>query len=100
MIPQITDGARSAITSQRVFELSKPKGVVDGYLPSKQVIWPVPRSARNATCTSRLEEISKPIIRASMDHVQFDPEAFIVKDTALKATCSNRLNELAEPLKR
>ena len=40
------------------------------------------------------------LFRATMDHVQFNPEAFLVKPNALKASCSARLDELSTPILR
>ena len=38
--------------------------------------------------------------RPSMDHLQFNPNAFQVSKTAMKAKCSARVEELAHPMKR
>lgn len=35
-----------------------------------------------------------------MGSVQFNPDAFTVKETAKKAICSARIQELARPIKR
>ena len=81
-------------------ELAKPKALADGYTPSRDVVWQVSRGARSAHVSSRMEELSKPIVRASMDHVQFDPDAFLVKESARKGKCSKRVEELAQPIER
>ncbi len=47
-----------------------------------------------------MEELAKPIIKVTMDHVQFDPDAFNVSKAATKAKASARIEELAEPIKR
>ena len=60
----------------------------------------VNKAALKANASSRLDELSRPIIRATMDHVQFDPDAFLVKQTALKGRCSKRTEELAQPITR
>ena len=35
-----------------------------------------------------------------MDHLQFNPEAFLVSPRAMKARCTPRIEELAQPIKR
>jgi len=50
--------------------------------------------------TRRVEELSVPIQRESMDHVQFNPDVFKVSETAKKAKCSTRTEELAQPISR
>lgn len=92
--------AKKASPSSRSLELSKHKSIPEGYIPARDVIWPVPRAARKAQATTRVEELAAPIVRASMDHVQFDPNAFIVKESALKGRCSRRVEELAQPQQR
>ena len=47
-----------------------------------------------------MNELAKPIIRDTMDHVQFNPEAFNVSETAKKAKASARIEELAQPITR
>lgn len=48
----------------------------------------------------RMEELSKPIIRDTMDSVQFNPGVFTVSEAAKKAKASPRIEELAEPIRR
>lgn len=48
----------------------------------------------------RMEELAKPTIRDTMDHLQFNPEAFIVSELAKRAKPSPRIEVLAEPIKR
>lgn len=45
-------------------------------------------------------ELATPIVRDSMDHVQFNPDAFKVSDAAKKAVASARIEELAQPTNR
>ena len=97
---QIPESAKKASPSGRCSELAKHKGIQDGYIPAREVIWNVPRSALRAGISNRVEELSRPNIRPSTDHVQFDPDAFIVKETALKGRCSKRVEELSQPLTR
>ena len=47
-----------------------------------------------------MEELAKPIVRDTMDHVQFNPDAFNVSDVAKKAKASARIKELAQPIIR
>ncbi|XP_055956007.1 testicular haploid expressed gene protein-like [Patella vulgata] len=96
----VSESAKNAAASTRSMELARPKGLVEGYLPHKETLWPVTRAARRATATNRLNELSQPTVRNSMDHLQFNPEAFIVKPTALKGTCPRRVDELSQPIQR
>lgn len=48
----------------------------------------------------RMGELATPIIRDTMDHVQFNPDAFNVSEAAKKAKASARIEELAQPIKR
>ncbi len=47
-----------------------------------------------------MEELAKPIVRDTMDHVQFNPDAFNVSVAAKKAKASARIDELAQPSTR
>jgi hypothetical protein len=47
-----------------------------------------------------MEELAKPIVRDTMDHVQFNPDAFNVSVAAKKAKASARIEELAQPSTR
>ncbi|KAI8483020.1 hypothetical protein Bbelb_391760 [Branchiostoma belcheri] len=97
---KVNGKARTASATQRLLELAKPKGLADGFVANREVMWPVSRSARRTQHTERLAQLSVPIVRATMDHVQFDPDAFLVKETAKKGRCSQRVEELAQPLVR
>ena len=48
----------------------------------------------------RMEELAKPIVRDTMDHVQFNPDAFNVSAAAKKAKASERIEQLAQPITR
>jgi len=97
---KVSSGARASSASERVLELSKCKGFAEGYVANRNVQWPVSRASRKANGTPRLSELATPIIRDSMDHVQFNPDAFLVRQEALKARCTPRLEELAQPINR
>jgi hypothetical protein len=97
---KVSSGARSSSACGRVMELCKCKGFADGYVANRMVQWPVSRAAKRGNTTPRLDELATPIIRDSMDHVQFNPDAFFVRATALKARCTPRLEELAQPINR
>ena len=45
-------------------------------------------------------ELATPIIRDTMDHVQFNPDAFKVNEAAKKGIASARIEELAQPIRR
>ncbi|XP_064601513.1 sperm microtubule associated protein 2-like [Liolophura sinensis] len=97
---QVSESAKTANASSRSVELAKPKGFAEGYLFEREVQWPVSRSAKRAVATTRISQLAQPIVRASMDHVQFNPDAFLVKQNALKGTISRRVAELAQPVVR
>ena len=97
---QVANNAKNASASTRCLELARPKGVVDGYQLPREVEWPVPRAAKRAVTTARIEELAKPVVRASMDHVQFNPDAFIVKPFALNGSFPSRITSLAKPIDR
>ena len=102
--------ARKATASPRTLELARYKPPYEGYhfnfdygagsekLP--KLIRVVSQNAKNAVPSSRIKELSVPIIRQSMDSVQFDPNAFIIKRNVLNAYCPPRIAELAQPLVR
>nr|XP_006823181.1 PREDICTED: testicular haploid expressed gene protein-like [Saccoglossus kowalevskii] len=96
----VSKSARHAAATSRQMELAKFKGVVDGYLPARTIQWPVTKGAKRAVPTPRMEELSRPIIRATMDHVQFNPDAFTVSEAAKKARCPPRVEELSQPIQR
>lgn len=96
----VSDLARNATATPRQLELAKPKGLVDGYQPERSVLWEVTRASRRTVATSRTVDLARPIMRATMDHVQFNPDAFIVSEAAKKGRCPPRIEELAQPITR
>ncbi|CAH1783291.1 unnamed protein product [Owenia fusiformis] len=96
----VSDRAKTAQPSNRSLELAKPKSLAEGYIPERGVEWPVTRGAKKAIASARTTALSEPIVRASMDHVQFDPDAFLVSPLALKARCAPRIEELSQPIQR
>lgn len=99
-IAQVTPAAKNASAKARSQELARPKGTTDGYMLPKDEMWPISKAARRATASGRVGELSKPVVRASMDHVQFNPDAFVVKETALKGVIPKRVFDLANPSSR
>lgn len=97
---RVSSASRRTVASARVQELAKPKQTVEGYLPSRETEWPVSKSTLRAIASDRMQSLSKPIIRETMDHVQFNPDAFTVSETARKANASQRIVELAQPISR
>lgn len=89
-----------ASPSPRVVELAKHKRLVEGYQPARSAIWRVTSGAKKAVASKRMTELSTPIIRETMDLVQFDPDAFFVSENAKKAKASARIQELAQPTER
>ncbi|OWF51412.1 testicular haploid expressed gene protein-like isoform X2 [Mizuhopecten yessoensis] len=96
----VTPGARNAISSSRCVDLARPKATVEGYQLPRDEMWPVTRAAKRGSASGRLQELCRPVVRASMDHVQFNPDAFLVKETALKGVIPKRCDELAQPIQR
>lgn len=88
------------MASARVQELARPKQLVEGYQPCKETEWAVNRGALRCAPSERIQILSKPIVRETMDHVQFNPDAFTVSESAKKAAISQRIVELAQPLSR
>ncbi len=97
---QVSEKAKHYNPSARCQELCRPKALADGYNQARESVWAVTPAARRANITNRLDELSQPIVRATMDHVQFDPDAFLVKEAAKKARGSARIAELAQPIIR
>lgn len=97
---RVSSASRRTVASARVQELAKAKQTVEGYLPCRDVEWPVSRNTLRAIASERTQTLSKPIIRETMDHVQFNPDAFTVSESAKKANASQRIVELAQPLTR
>lgn len=62
--------------------------------------WPVSRKALKYKITPKIDEMATPVVRPSMEHTQYDMNAFFVKPAALKAKCTPRLQELALPTNR
>ena len=92
--------ALKAVASTRLQELSKPRQLPDEYRPLRDVEWKVPRSAVKVHASERIKSLSQPIVRQSMDHVQFNPDAFKVSESAKNARISSRVNDLAQPVQR
>jgi len=107
---EVGTNARKATASPRTLELARYKPTYEGYQNNydygngyermPRLIRVISRNARNAVASSRTKELSVPIIRQSMDLVQFDPMAFIIKPTTLNAYCAPRISELAQPIVR
>nr|KAG5709378.1 hypothetical protein BaRGS_029227 [Batillaria attramentaria] len=96
----VTEQAKTAVASSRCMELARSKPLAEGFQLAREVEWPVTKAAKRAQASGRVIELATPITRASMDHVQFNPEAFIVKESALKGVIPGRIQDLAEPIKR
>jgi len=96
----VSKAAMQTSPTPRVMELAKAKRVVEGYQPSRGPVWRVTSGAKTAVASKRMTELAIPIVRETMDHVQFDPDAFFVKENAKKAKASARIEELAQPIVR
>ena len=96
----VSKSARLAKSRGRIQELSQPKKLTDSYRPNRDVEWKVPGFALRAFVTDRLKQLALPIIRDTMDNVQFDPLAFQVKVSALKGKVPDRIYDLSQPIIR
>ncbi|KAM6400745.1 sperm microtubule associated protein 2-like [Pluvialis apricaria] len=99
-IRPVSKFAQEATASPRTLELARVKRLHPDYVPPQDAEWPVTKAAKHAVATPRLVELAQPCKRPPMDSVQFNPDAFTVKETAKKAICSARIQELARPIKR
>jgi len=97
---RVSSSSRRAVATPRVLELARPKQVAEGYQPCREVEWVIPRNALRAIASDRTQALSKPVIRESMDHLQFNPDAFTVSRAAKNARTSGRIEDLAQPLAR
>ncbi|KAL8579019.1 hypothetical protein ACOMHN_035958 [Nucella lapillus] len=96
----VTDQAKSAVATARCMELARAKPLTEGFQHAREIEWPVTKAAKHAQASGRLNELARPISRASMDHLQFNPNAFTVKESALKGGIPRRIEELAQPINR
>ena len=94
----VSKDTMQASPSPRVIELAKHKRLVEGYRSSRSPIWRVSSAAKKAVASNRMTELSTPVVRETMDLVQFNPDAFFVSKTAKKAKASGRIQELAQPI--
>ncbi|XP_010226464.1 PREDICTED: testicular haploid expressed gene protein-like, partial [Tinamus guttatus] len=97
--PKVSQAAQQAVASPRVLELAAARSLLPDYMPLRDAEWPVCKAATHAVPSPRLVELAQPRKRLSMDLTQFNPEAFVVKESAMKAVCSARLQDLARPVK-
>ena len=97
---EVSKASKEATPTDRLTDLAKAKKLADGYQPCKSVVWKVSTGARNAVASTRMEELSSPIVRETMDHVQFNPDAFRVSEMAKKYKPTPRIEELAKPIER
>ncbi|KAL8560381.1 hypothetical protein ACOMHN_006112 [Nucella lapillus] len=97
----VSQKARTSVASPRCLELAHSKPLAEGFQLARGIEWPVSRAAIHAHATPRVEELSRPITRDTMDNVQFNTTAFTVKRSALKGVIPQRiLEELSRPSQR
>jgi len=96
----VSESAMNNVASPRCIELSRAKALADGFQHARDIQWPVTKAARRANASGRVSELAQPIQRVNMNILQFNPDAFQVKQTALKGRVSNRLSELSQPITR
>ncbi|KAJ1204690.1 hypothetical protein NDU88_000130 [Pleurodeles waltl] len=97
-IRPISKMARYAVATPRMVELAKPKHFSTECQPGRSEIWSVSRRTARATATPRTLELAQPAKRAPMNTLQYNPDAFTVKEAAKKALCSSRIETLAKPI--
>ncbi|XP_053146919.1 testicular haploid expressed gene protein-like isoform X2 [Hemicordylus capensis] len=97
-IRQVSLAAQQAVATPRILELAKAKMLHTMTFPDRPAEWPVSLAARHAVASPRLEALAQPPKRAPTNFVQFNPEAFTVKESAKRAFCSNRIKALAQPI--
>lgn len=86
--------------SDIIENLAKPNTSRFKNYETDQFEWPVSRKALKYKITPKIDEMANPVVRPSMEHTQYDMNAFFVKPAALKAKCTPRLQELALPTNR
>lgn len=96
----VNKSTQRTAASSRVIELSKPRPLHDEFTRSRDIEWRPKRSVLRAFTSERVKGLSQPIMRDSMDHVQFNPDAFKVSSAAQNARISQRVSELAQPIER
>ncbi|XP_063150821.1 sperm microtubule associated protein 2-like isoform X2 [Candoia aspera] len=99
-IRQVPPAALQVVASPRLVELAKPKALSSEGAVDRSPQWPVSVAAKHAVASPRLSELAQPPSRAPTNLVQFNPDAFIVKESAKKAFCTERVKHLAEPITR
>ncbi|XP_015669326.1 testicular haploid expressed gene protein-like isoform X1 [Protobothrops mucrosquamatus] len=99
-IRQIPLTALQAVPSPRLLELARPKTIPSDSAMDRSPEWPVSVAAMQAVASPRLTELAHPPNRAPTNLVQFNPDAFIVKESAKKAFCTERVKHLAQPITR
>ncbi|XP_058030229.1 testicular haploid expressed gene protein-like isoform X2 [Ahaetulla prasina] len=99
-IRQIPLTALQAVPSPRLLELARPKVIPCESAMDRSPEWPVSAAAKQAVASPRLTELSHSPNRAPTNLVQFNPDAFIVKESAKKAICTERIKNLAQPITR
>ena len=99
--------AKNAIASKRCIELAKPKRAVQGYKLPRNLDRPEHMVRRHKIVfplTTRMENLSKPKFRPSMDHMLYRREPFKVRPSAISgsvpAKTKKRLEQLAQPIDR
>ena len=90
---------RAYEATDNIQNLAKPKMCTSRYVPDR-FKWPVSRAALKFKANENTNRLATPVIRPSMEHTQYDADAFRVKTSALKAVCGPRLEELATPVHR
>ncbi|XP_053146920.1 testicular haploid expressed gene protein-like isoform X3 [Hemicordylus capensis] len=95
---EVSLAAQQAVATPRILELAKAKMLHTMTFPDRPAEWPVSLAARHAVASPRLEALAQPPKRAPTNFVQFNPEAFTVKESAKRAFCSNRIKALAQPI--
>lgn len=99
-IRPVRKGALNTTASSRLEELAQPNEKrYEGFVPDR-FRWPVSKRALKHSSSDRTTALATPVVRPSMEHTQYDPDAFFVKPAAMKAKCSERIQQMAIAIQR
>ncbi|CAD5124615.1 DgyrCDS12884 [Dimorphilus gyrociliatus] len=95
----VSNSAKAAEPSERVTLLASPKPLHREYTPLRQLPTPVPETARKATASPRICDMSKPKKRLpdTIDYGPFEQPIWCVSPTAKAVNSSERVAYLASP---
>lgn len=96
----VSEQAKSVVATPRCAELARAKPLAEGFQLHREIEWPISKAARRAQASTRITALAQPVNRATMDHVQFNPYAFQVKESALTGQMPKRIADLYSIINR